>query len=252
MILSRLDHANIVRLVGAGVMNNSGDRFLIFEKLNGGTLSHKLGFLDRHPRKKKRIPYHEVLKHARSLALALRYLHEKAIPNGMVLHRDLKPANIAFSEDGTVKLLDFGLARILHNGNPKSNEVYSMSGETGSLRYMAPEVAKKEPYNHKADVYSFGVILWEMLAGKKSFTGFRCEEDYFRFVVHHRVRPPLDEKWPIALGSLISSCWDSDLDKRPDFQQVIMRLDFLLSIENAKSVGKNTRLLQRIKGLLAK
>ena len=61
-----------------------------------------------------------------------------------------------FTLDGTVKLIDFGLATILNNASPQSDEVYEMSGETGSLRYMAPEVADSRPYNHKADVYSFG------------------------------------------------------------------------------------------------
>ena len=62
---------------------------------------------------------------------------------------------IGFTLDGTVKLIDFGLARIVENATV-SNEVYEMSGETGSLRYMAPEVADSKPYNQKADVYSFG------------------------------------------------------------------------------------------------
>lgn len=62
---------------------------------------------------------------------------------------------IGFTLDGTVKLLDFGLARVVDDASPYSNDKYEMSGETGSLRYMSPEVADCRPYNHKADVYSF-------------------------------------------------------------------------------------------------
>lgn len=84
------------------------------------------------------MPYLDVLRCARSLACALQYCHEQAIPGSMVLHRDLKPDNIGFTLDGKVKLIDFGLARMLENANPTSDDKYDMSGETGSLRYMAP------------------------------------------------------------------------------------------------------------------
>lgn len=245
-----------MKLFGAGVQSR-GVRFLVFEKLDGGTLSSRLGFdaVQRKGfgqfKKKKRMPYQETLECARSLAMAMQYLHSKAIPNSVVLHRDLKPDNIAFALDGTVKLLDFGLAKVLENADPSANEVYTMSGETGSFRYMAPEVAKGESYNHKADVYSFGIILWEMFAGKKSFTTLRSEEEYFDLVVDRCVRPPLQDEWPIALCSLISECWDTDLDIRPDFQQVIMRLDFLLSVETESMCGANNKFLrQRINRLI--
>jgi serine/threonine protein kinase len=73
------------------------------------------------------------------IANAMTYCQEEAIPDCMVLHRDLKPDNIGFTLSGTVKLLDFGLAKIVEHASAKSNEAYAMSGETGSLRYMAPE-----------------------------------------------------------------------------------------------------------------
>ena len=100
--------------------------------------------------------YLDVLQCARSIASAMEYCQVKAIPGSMVLHRDLKPDNIGFTLNGQVKVIDFGLAKIVDNASAMSDEVYIMSGETGSLRYMAPEVADSLPYNHKADVYSFG------------------------------------------------------------------------------------------------
>lgn len=163
-IHSRLDHSNIVKLIGAG-FTPRGVRFVVLERLDGGTLAQLLGYdnriRDRRRRfsaKKKKISYMDVLKCARSLADALAYCHGRAIPNVVVLHRDLKPDNVGFTLDGTVKLIDFGLARIVENASV-SNEVYEMSGETGSLRYMAPEVADCQPYNQKADVYSFGEFV---------------------------------------------------------------------------------------------
>jgi serine/threonine protein kinase len=179
----------------------------------------------------------DVLKCARSLADALAYCHGRAIPNVMVLHRDLKPDNLGeyrettscsysgsclksdktmsvlhhatfvsgFTLDGTVKLIDFGLARILENASV-SNELYEMSGETGSLRYMAPEVAACLPYNQKADVYSFGIILWELIALQKPYDGMNREE-FYRRVVHGGERPPIKQKWPEDLTELMKSCW---------------------------------------------
>lgn len=142
-IHSRLNHTNIVGLVGAG-LTSKGVRFVVLERLDGGTLTQMLGYdtriRDRRRRfwKKKNMPYLDVLKCARSMAAAMQYCHEKAIPGSLVLHRDLKPDNVGFTLDGTVKIIDFGLARILENADPNSNEVYTMSGETGSLRYMSP------------------------------------------------------------------------------------------------------------------
>jgi serine/threonine protein kinase len=146
-----------------------------------------------------------------------------------------------------MKLIDFGLARILENADPKSNELYTMSGETGSLRYMAPEVAEGLPYNHKADVYSFGIILWELNAGKKPFVGLNRESFYER-IVHGGERPSLNKKWPPELCQLIKDCWGADIDSRPTFGEVIERIDALLSKEKAGGKGKGR--LGRISGLI--
>lgn len=102
-----------------------------------------------------------------------------------------------------------------------------MSGETGSLRYMAPEVADGLPYNFTADVYSFGIILWELNASKKPYEGLNRELFYER-IVHGGERPPLGRKWPSELTSLMSECWDADMHNRPKFRDVVSRLDALL------------------------
>ncbi len=174
-----------------------------------------------------------------------------------------------------MKLIDFGLARILENADAKSNERYVMSGETGSLRYMAPgtfawlarsrcdclnfltrvitspfpatEVAEGLPYNHKADVYSFGIILWELNAGKKPFVGLNRESFYER-IVHGGERPPINKKWPQELCQLIMDCWNVDIDSRPTFGEIVGRIDALLSRE--KTGGKNKGRMGKIAGLI--
>ena len=111
-----------------------------------------------------------------------------------------------FTLDGVVKIIDFGLARVIENALPDSDELYEMSGETGSLRYMAPEVADGRPYNHKADIYSFGIILWEVATYKKPFDGMDKAQFYER-VIHGGERPMINKKWPNQFTNLMMACW---------------------------------------------
>ena len=232
-IHSKLVHKHICGFVGAGC-TSKGMRFLVLERLDGGTLTQVLGYdtriRDRRRRFWKRRPmsYIEVLTHAGGLADALAYLNGSAISNSMVLHRDLKPDNIGFTLDQKLKLIDFGLAKIVENATPACEDVYRMSGETGSLRYMAPEVADNQPYNHKADVYSFGIILWEMTAYKKPYEGL-SREQFYKKVVKGGERPPMSKKWPKELQKLIASCW-GDIEARPQFSEVALKLSELLAV----------------------
>jgi len=224
----KLKHTHIVGFVGAGT-TSKGMRFLVLERLDGGTLTQVLGYdtriRDRRRRfwKRRQMSYIEVLVHASSLASAMAYLQTEAFPSCMVLHRDLKPDNIGFTLDGALKLIDFGLAKIVENATPDSDDVYRMSGETGSLRYMAPEVADNLPYNHKGDVYSFGIILWEMTAYKKPYEGF-SREAFYRRVVKGGERPLIAKKWPKELSKLMQQCWSAMIEDRPTFDEIVTRL----------------------------
>lgn len=241
-IHAKLNHPNIVSLFGAG-LTSKGVRFVVLERLDGGTLSQMLGYdtriRDRRRRfwKRRSRSYTESLTHGRNIAVALSYLHEKAFPGSICLHRDLKPDNIGFTLDGTVKLIDFGLATIIDQKSANSNEVYEMSGETGSLRYMAPEVAACKPYNHKIDVYSFGVLLWELLAMKRPYEGM-TRESYYERVVYGGERPLIPKKWPIEISKLIAECWSPDIATRPNFSEVVTRLDGIINKEKKVGVKK--------------
>jgi serine/threonine protein kinase len=125
---------------------------------------------------------------------------------------------------------------VIEDASVDSLEVYQMSGETGSLRYMAPEVADGLPYNYSADVYSFGIILWELVSTKKPYEGLTRELFYER-VVHGGERPPLGRKWPPELTSLMIECWDADMVNRPKFRDIVKRLDAILMKE--KGVGRH-------------
>ena len=114
--------------------------------------------------------------------------------------------------------------------SPDCDEVHEMSGETGSLRYMAPEVASSMSYNQKADVYSFGVILWELLSYEKPFDGMNREEFYEK-VVHGGYRPEMSKKFPQDVATLIRNCWSPDIETRPNFNKAAELLNEMITKE---------------------
>ncbi len=132
--------------------------------------------------------------------------------------------------DGTLKIFDFGLSTVVPNSSPCLDDTYELSGETGSLRYMAPEVARKTPYNHKADVYSFGIILWELFTCQVPFAKMNRQE-FFNKVVRGGQRPEISKKCPHDLVKIIRDCWDVDPQKRPTFQAIVLKLADMLSNE---------------------
>eukprot|EP00591_Stephanopyxis_turris_P007886 CAMPEP_0195527192 /NCGR_PEP_ID=MMETSP0794_2-20130614/28704_1 /TAXON_ID=515487 /ORGANISM="Stephanopyxis turris, Strain CCMP 815" /LENGTH=334 /DNA_ID=CAMNT_0040658053 /DNA_START=85 /DNA_END=1086 /DNA_ORIENTATION=+ len=163
-ILSVIEHPNIIKMRGLSAADIcSNNHFLVLDRLYD-TLEKKIkkwrkkdkksrsffGKLHQHDKKNHLLD--DRLKVLFDLASALTYLHFRRI-----MHRDLKPENIGFDIRGDVKIFDFGLARDLP---PKDNETYKLTGKTGSLLYMAPEVFYKKPYNETADIYSFGIIIW--------------------------------------------------------------------------------------------
>jgi hypothetical protein len=179
----------------------------------------------------------------RNIASALSYLHKHAM-----VYRDLKPDNIGFTRDGTLKIFDFGMAKELHpedqchinrfdsegmvkikNTNTNGDEVlYRLTGCTGSPRYMAPEVASNDPYNRKADTYSFAVLLWQICALTIPFKGYSFSEHYEMIAVE-RKRPTLSytNSWPTGLSQLIYQCWSHDIAKRPCFNQICQELQHI-------------------------
>lgn len=225
-----LNHENVVELVGAG-LTPRGDRFLVFERLNGGTLTEIFGLKKKKKPfwKQKELSLLDALRHARSLADAIQYCHDKAIPGYMIIHRDLKPDNIAFTEDGRLKLIDFGFAAIVKRSPPSSETKFRISGNVGTPRYMAPEVAKSQPYNHKADIYSFGLILWAMLTCRKPFSGKNTRFIYAN-VWNGKKRPTLDIRWPKSLCKLLKDCWSQNISDRPGFNEIFLLLDNMISI----------------------
>ena len=137
--------------------------------------------------------------------------------------------------------MDFGLACMIPDSSPESDEVYEMTSGTGSLRYMAPEVADSRPYNHKADIYAFGILLWELLSCKKPYVGLGID-DYYNKVVYGGMRPNIDPKWPKPLIELMESCWHKDIQERPTAEQILAKLDEFKNGSNVKQQAPKRRI----------
>lgn len=132
----------------------------------------------------------------------------------------LQPDNIGFDVRGDIKVFDFGLAKELHPEDKMENGLYKLTGDTGSPRYMAPEVALGKPYNETCDVYSFSILMWQMLRAETPFEVYSSMSLFRRKVVEGGVRPYLDPKWPNDISDLMRNSWSPDIAKRPTMDDV--------------------------------
>ena len=163
-VLASLNHPNIAQI--HGLERAEGQQALVLELVEGPTLADRIA---QGP-----IPVDEVLPIAKQIAEALEAAHEAG-----VIHRDLKPANIKVRGDGTVKVLDFGLAKALDptpEGDPSQSPTLTAAATQmgvimGTATYMSPEQAAGRPVDKRGDIWSFGVVLFEMLTGQRLFTG---------------------------------------------------------------------------------
>ena len=220
--------------------------FIVLEHLDGNTLAYHLSL--NSPYKTRPFTERRYLKMMREFASALDYLHNKLDPQCTLIHRDLKPDNIGFTKDGTLKLLDFGISICLRKGEDHDG-VYKLTGYTGTLRYMAPEVALSMPYNEKVDIYGFGIILYQIVTGVTPFTKLN-KDTYFFNVVHSNVRPDLniDEnnkkiKASDQIKQLIASCWDVNPTNRPTASSVYKTLTSLEDMTINESMRKSSGLM---------
>lgn len=136
------------------------------------------------------------------------------------MYRDIKQENIGFDFRGDVKIFDFGLCKGLSPSlRNKEGHGYLLTPRTGSVPYMAPEIVECLPYDCQCDVYSFSILVWEMLSLKTAFKGY-SRRDYLERVVKRRERPVIFRQWPAMTRSMIREAWDNDPVRRPSMKRV--------------------------------
>jgi serine/threonine-protein kinase len=158
----QLSHKNIIVIHDLGEAD--GQPFLAMELLEGTTLEMRM-------RSAGRLPLHDAVRIMTEMCEGLEYAHSRG-----VVHRDIKPANIFVTKDGHAKLLDFGLARLVESQLTRSHAVM------GTMNYMAPEQVRGEVADHRTDIFSLGVVLYELLSGRKAFEGDSFASTMFKIL----------------------------------------------------------------------
>ncbi len=213
-LLASLDHPNIGAIYG--LEESAGTRALILALVEGPTLADRIA---AGP-----IPLEEVIHIAQQMADALEYAHDRG-----VIHRDLKPANVKITPEGTVKVLDFGLAKALtaesdassrsSANSPTMSPTLTMRATQagmilGTAAYMAPEQAKGKTVDRRADIWAFGVVLFEMLTGEQLFTGDTAAEIIASTIKEEPKLERLPTSTPPVIRQLIERCLNKDPKQR--------------------------------------
>lgn len=146
-------------------------------------------------------------------------------PQLRLIFRDLKPSNAGIDYDDNLKLFDFGLATRLDEDKRVGRHVYKLTENTGTQKYMSPEVFRGKPYGTPADVYSFAIMLWEMLSLQCAFKGENRYTHASKVYGYRNVRPKLSPYWPQDVKQLIKDCWNVDAISRPSFHEIQQRLN---------------------------
>ncbi len=224
-VLASLNHPNIAGIygleetgaalqppaAGSGQASSApSQRALVMELVEGPTLAARIA--------DGAVPPDEALAIARQIAEALEYAHERGI-----IHRDLKPANIKLTSTAQVKILDFGLAKALADdvmsGGVSTSPTMSIAATKagiilGTASYMSPEQAKGKQVDRRADIWSFGVVLWEMLTGRPMYAGETISETLAHVIMKDPDLGALPEGVPRRIRLLLARCFEKDPRKR--------------------------------------
>ncbi|KAL3930756.1 MAG: hypothetical protein SGPRY_001400, partial [Prymnesium sp.] len=224
--LADLRHPNICMLLGYSL---TADHEMMISELMKCSLLDLFRTFAGTPFALKR-----TLRYSIQFAQGMAFLHTCKQP---ILHRDLKPANLLLDYHDTLKVSDFGLAKLRNPLPSDFNKPYRMTGETGSYRYMAPEVYRHEDYGKPVDVYSFSMILFYMLVGEPPWAELDGEQAA-KLAATQGTRPTVPRDTPEALQSLLQATWAENPRMRPSFTAVLEQLEsfhlkeFRISLED--------------------
>jgi serine/threonine-protein kinase len=225
-ILKQLKHPHIVRLIAHGKINKANP-YIAMEYIDGEAL-------DRILARRGKLGWEEVLSYGKQLAEALQYAHDKGI-----IHRDLKPSNLMITKDGVLKLTDFGIA--------KDTDVTALTGANstiGTAAYMSPEQCKGDRnLSNKSDLYSLGIVFFELLTGRKPFTAETTVEMFLKHVNEKAPRiGKLVADLPPKFESLILQLLEKDKESRPIDAAWVARM--LAEVEEDQFARKSAGLMK--------
>ena len=213
-MVAALNHPHIAAI--HGVEESGGVRGLVLELVEGDTLAERLARSSTTA--SRGLPLAETLDYARQIAGALEAAHEKGIT-----HRDLKPANIKLTPDGVVKLLDFGIAKVITGDGPGVDLTQAPTGTldatmegviVGTAGYMSPEQARGKPVDKRADIWAFGCVLYEMLSGRMAFKGETLSDTLAAILNREPDWTELPASTPRTVRRLLQRCLDKDPKQR--------------------------------------
>jgi len=238
-LLASLNHPHIGAIYG---LEDAGDvTALVMELVGGEDLSQKIEGLRAQG---LGLPLDEALPIARQIAEALEAAHDQGI-----IHRDLKPANIKVRTDGTVKVLDFGLAKALEPASAVRGDVTAsptmispamtrMGIILGTAAYMSPEQAKGRPADKRSDVWAFGVVLYEMVSGRRAFDADDISSTLAFVITKDPDWTALPPATPAPIRRLLRRCLEKDLKRRlPDIAVARLEIDEALTTPSDDAVG---------------
>lgn len=218
-IAGNLNHRNITTVYDFGIQDNLP--YLIQEYLSGEDLDRKI-------KRRDFLPFPEKLYYLLQIARGLAYAHA----NG-VIHRDIKPANIRILEDGTAKIMDFGIAKLA-----QQETGLTQTGMTlGTAAYLAPEQVRGDAVDHRTDLFSYGVLAYELLTYQRPFQGKQISTVLYEIL--NNTPPPIQELWPEApptTAALIERCLQKDSSLRPRDGNELLR-----GLEKVQKEGRANR-----------
>jgi mitogen-activated protein kinase kinase kinase 9 len=211
--MTAVRHPNIVTFLGA--CTKQPNLCIVLEYCHNHSLWDVLRDSER------KLPYYMRYKIALDTARGVNYLHKFPTP---VLHRDLKSLNLLLDEAFNTKIADFGWTRF---------KADAMTNKIGTYQWMAPEVIASQRYTEKADVFSFGIIMWELasrLPPYQDMNGWQVAQE----VAKNGLRPPEPADCPKPFYNLMQRCWHPDPEKRPDFDRIILELEEMIRHRSAR------------------
>lgn len=204
-IFGSLNHFAVLPFVGVCLQS---PYYIITEFMSGGCLFNRL-----HSKSDTKLDPTKRTIIALGCAYALEYIHKNNL-----LHRDIKSLNVLLDADDFPKLCDFGMSRTI----AENKEL--MTGGVGTAQWMAPEILNSEPYDEKSDVYSYGILLWELLTADIPFRGMK-DVQVAMAVISNQTRPIIPQDCPPKLNKFIKMCWDQEAQRRPDFGSIARAIE---------------------------